>query len=123
MTAWPPLTPASEGERVVVPGWLTDGAPEQHYVLRVVGSLMIESGICDGDFLIVRRSPAAAEGDMVMALVGDDATLRYFYLEGDQARLEAANPVMEPIRLPYADLKIQGVAVGLIRRFGRKEPA
>ena len=118
MTAPPPLTPASEGERIAVPGWLLEPHAE-HYVVRVVGDAM--GGICDGDWLVVRRCTAAAEGEMVVALLGDDATLRRFYLEGDTARLEASNPALDPIRLPLANLRIQGVAVGLIRRFDRRE--
>lgn len=126
----PPITVAPDGERIAIPGWLLHPRAD-HYVLRVVGEAMIEDGVCDGDFVVVRRCSAASEGEMVIAVVGDDAVLRRFYLEhvpgGDLrdavVRLEASNPAIEAIRLPFADLTIQGVAVGLIRRFDRKEPA
>lgn len=117
-----PIIPTKDGERVAVPGWLLEPHAE-HHVLRVVGESMIEHGVCDGDYLVVRRCSAAAEGEMVVAIINDQATLRHFFLEGDTARLEATNSSFPPIHIPIADLIIQGVAVGLIRRFDRKEPA
>lgn len=116
----PPIMPIPPDERVTVPGWMLNPYAE-HYVLRVVGDSMAEDAICDGDFLVVRRCAVAADGEMIVALVGDDATIRRFYHEGETARLEAANRSVDSILVPMADLKIQGVAVGIIRKFDRKE--
>src|SRR4051812_14154930 len=70
-----PIEAMSGSERVAVPGHLLSGKPGDHYVLRVVGDSMIEEGIYDGDFVIVLRRDAAEPGEMVVALIGDDATL------------------------------------------------
>jgi repressor LexA len=78
---------------------------------------MIEEGIMDGDFIIVLRRDNAEPGEMVVALVGDDATLKRFYPEGKLIRLQPSNPTMEPIRVPAQSVRIQGVVVGLMRKF------
>lgn len=112
-----PIEAISGGERVAVPGHLLSGRPGDHYVLRVVGESMIDEGIHDGDFIIVLRRDVADVGEMVVALVGDDATLKRFYPEGKMVRLQPANPTMEPIRVPAQNVKVQGVVVGLMRKF------
>jgi repressor LexA len=112
-----PIEAVSGNERVAVPGHLLSGRPGDHYVLRVVGESMIDEGIHDGDFIIVLRRDTADPGEMVVALVGDDATLKRFYPEGNVIRLQPANPTMEPIRVPARDVRVQGVVVGLMRKF------
>ena len=102
---------------MAVPGHLLSGRPGDHYVLRVVGDSMIEEGIHDGDFVIVLRRDAAEPGEMVVALVGDDATLKRFYPEGKMVRLQPAHPTMEPIMVPASNVRVQGVVVGLMRKF------
>jgi len=87
------------------------------YVLRVRGDSMIEEGIHDGDWVVVQRRDRAEPGETVVALVGADATLKRFYPEGERVRLQPANPAMQPIFVAANELKIQGVVVGLMRRF------
>jgi repressor LexA len=104
-------------DRVAVPIHLLNPRGGDHYVLRVVGESMIDEGIHDGDFVIVQRRERAEPGEMVVALIGDDATLKRFYPEGDLVRLQPSNPTMQPIRVAARDLKIQGIVVGLMRKF------
>lgn len=104
-------------DRVAVPIHLLNPRGGDHYVLRVVGESMIDEGIHDGDFVIVQRRERAEPGEMVVALIGDDATLKRFYPEGDVVRLQPSNPTMQPIRVAARDLKIQGIVVGLMRKF------
>jgi repressor LexA len=112
-----PIEALAGSERVAVPGHLLSGRPGDHYVLRVVGDSMIEEGIHDGDFVIVLRRDVAEPGEMVVALVGDDATLKRFYPEGKMVRLQPAHPTMEPIMVPANNVRVQGVVVGLMRKF------
>jgi repressor LexA len=112
-----PIEAVAGNERVAVPENLLAGKEGEHYVLRVVGESMIEEGIQDGDFVIVLRREVAQPGEMVVALVGDDATLKRFYPEGKVVRLQPANPNMQPIRVPARDVRVQGIVVGLMRKF------
>ncbi len=89
------------------------------FMLRVRGESMIEDHIADGDIVIVEQRAAPRDGEIVVALLPDGtATLKRFYRENDRIRLQPANGAMEPI---YAgpDLKIQGVAIGVLRSFRR----
>lgn len=112
-----PIEAVSGSDRVAVPGHLLSGRGGDHYVLRVVGESMIDEGIHDGDFIIVLRRDVAEAGEMVVALIGDDATLKRFYPEGELVRLQPANPTMQPIHVPAREVRIQGVVVGLMRKF------
>ncbi len=117
IAAGKPIEALSGNERLGVPAHLLTGRPGDHYVLRVVGESMVEEGIYDGDYVIVLRRERAEPGEMVVALVGDDATLKRFYPEGDTVRLQPANAAMEPIRVPAKNVRVQGVVVGLMRKF------
>ncbi|MDP9121861.1 MAG: transcriptional repressor LexA [Acidobacteriota bacterium] len=112
-----PIEAMAGNERVTVPGHLLSSRGGDHYVLRVVGDSMIEEGILDGDFVVVLRREVAEPGEMVVALVGDEATLKRFYPEGQMVRLQPANPTMQPIVVPARDVRVQGVVVGLMRKF------
>jgi len=113
-----PIEAVAGHEKVAVPGHLLSSSrPGDHYVLRVVGESMIDEGIHDGDFIIVLRRDVAEPGEMVVALVGDDATLKRFYPEGEYVRLQPANPTMQPMRVPAREVRVQGVVVGLMRKF------
>ena len=91
-----------------------DLARDDGFVLRVKGDSMIEDGIYDGDLLIVRHQKTANDGDIVVARVEDEATVKRFYREGDKIRLQPANQTMSPI---YArDVEIEGKAIGVFRR-------
>lgn len=89
------------------------------FALKVKGDSMIEDGIYDGDYVIIKPQPSPNNGDIVVALLGDGtATLKRFYKEKGRFRLQPANADMEPIYLDgTADLNIQGIVVGLFRKF------
>jgi repressor LexA len=90
-----------------------------NFVLRVEGNSMIDEQIRDGDYIVVTSQPTAADGDMVVALVGgDSATVKKLYREpGNRIRLQPANDAMQPIVVSADDVVVQGVVVGLIRKF------
>ncbi|MEJ2205638.1 MAG: transcriptional repressor LexA [Gemmatimonadota bacterium] len=92
---------------------------KDNYVLRVEGNSMIEEQIRDGDYIVVQAQQTAEDGEMVVALVGgDSATVKKLYREpGNRIRLQPANPSMEPIVVDAADVQIQGVVVGVIRKY------
>ena len=92
---------------------------DQHYVLRVRGNSMIDEQIRDGDFVVVQGRQRADNGEMVIALVnGGSATVKKFYRERDgRIRLQPANETMSPMYLDENDIAIQGVVVGVLRRF------
>jgi repressor LexA len=104
-------------EQLPVPPMLVGERPDEHYVLRVAGDSMIGEGIHDGDWVVVERRDRARAGEMVVALLGDDVTLKRFFPEGSSVRLQPAHPTMAPIRVPAADVRVQGIVVGLMRRY------
>ena len=117
IAAGQPIEALPGDEKLAVPNHLFEGPTAEHYVLKVSGESMILEGIFDGDLVVVLRREEAKAGEMVVALVGGDATLKRFYPEGETVRLQPANPDMDPIRVPARDVKIQGVVVGLMRKF------
>jgi repressor LexA len=117
ISAGRPIEAVPGDEKVAVPAHLLSTRGGEHYVLRVVGESMIEEGIHDGDFVVVLKRDTAEPGEMVIALIGDEATLKRFYPEGDVVRLQPANPTMLPLRVAARDVRVQGVVVGLMRKF------
>ncbi len=112
-----PLEAVETRETVQVPPSML-GSNQRVFALRVQGESMIEEQICDGDLVLVEERREARDGETVVALVeGSDATLKKFYREGAVVRLQPANRTMEPIRVPASDVAIQGVVVGLMRRY------
>lgn len=101
---------------VVSPDLIAKG---EHFALEVKGDSMVDAGIFDGDTVVIRRSDAAREGDIVVALVDDEeATLkRWRRGGGGNVALEAANPNYETRVLPASRVKVQGKLAGLIRRY------
>jgi repressor LexA len=89
------------------------GGRDGEYLLRVRGESMKEVGIMEGDLVVVRPQETAADGDIVVALVGEDATVKRFFQEADHVRLQPENAAMEPIR--SRDVRILGKVVGLMR--------
>lgn len=87
---------------------------EDPFALKVKGNSMIEAGILEDDFVIVRQQRTAEQGDIVVALIGDDATVKRFYKEGGHIRLQPENSSMEPIIVK--DVTILGKVVGLYRQ-------
>jgi len=88
------------------------------YALEVRGDSMIEDHIMSGDFVLVQKTESVRDGDVVVALVnGAETTLKRFYREpGEMVRLQPANSEMEPIRVPAADLTIQGKLLAVLRK-------
>jgi repressor LexA len=107
----PVLAEENIEDYVVVPE--AAGGSEGEYVLRVAGESMRDAGILAGDYVVVRRQDTAKNGDIVVALLGEEATVKRFFKERDHVRLQPENPEMEPIR--SADVRILGRVVGVFR--------
>jgi repressor LexA len=92
--------------------------PGEHYALEVSGDSMVEEGILDGDFALIRKADTAHDGEIVVALVNnEEATLKTFRREGNMIRLDPANRQYEPQRYRPDQVQIQGRLAGLIRRY------
>jgi len=104
-----------EGAMVVDPLFARD---DNCFVLRVKGDSMIEAGIFDGDYVVVRQQEAAENGDIVVALVEDEATVKRFFREGKRIRLQPENASMEPIYISprEAAVTILGKVVSVMRK-------
>ena len=83
-------------------------------MLVVRGESMIEAGILDGDLILVRRQNVAENGEIIVALIDDEATVKTFYKEKDHIRLQPENSTMDPIIVP--DCKILGKVIGVFRK-------
>src|SRR5689334_6062558 len=90
------------------------GGEEGDYILRVRGESMMEAGIFDGDYAVVRPAEAADDGEIVVALIGEEATVKRFFQEDDHIRLQPENKAMEPIRTP--DATVLGRVIGVLRK-------
>jgi repressor LexA len=89
-----------------------------HYALEVSGDSMIEAGILDGDYALIRKANTARDGEIVVALVrGEEATLKYLRREGQQIRLDPANGSYEPQYYAQHEVEVQGKLAGLLRRY------
>jgi repressor LexA len=92
--------------------------PGEHYALEVSGDSMVDEGILDGDFALIRKSDTARDGEIVVALIDDEeATLKTYRREGRMIRLDPANSRYEPQRYDEDRVRIQGRLAGLIRRY------
>lgn len=113
-----PIEAVQDSETIAVPeDFLSRGG--EHYVLRVRGDSMIDEQIRDGDYVIVNARKTAANGEMVVALVGgDSATVKKFYREnGGRIRLQPANVTMPPMFYREHEVMVQGIVIGVIRRY------
>lgn len=116
VAAGEPIEAVLGNELVAVPEEMV--GRKEVYVLRVRGESMVDEQIRDGDYVIVERRTEPRNGEMVVALLnGDKATLKKFYREKTQIRLQPAHPTMKPILVQDGDLAIQGVVVGLLRKY------
>ena len=113
-----PIEAIENNETLAVPPDMVSRRRD-NYVLRVEGNSMIEEQIRDGDYIVVQAQDRAEDGQMVVALVGgDSATVKKLYRERDgRVRLQPANPTMDPIFVDPLDLRIQGIVVGVIRKY------
>ena len=108
----PVLAEENIEEYVDVPGLA--GGQDGEYLLRVRGDSMKDAGILEGDHVVVRPQSTAKDGQIVVALVGEEATIKRFFKEDDHVRLQPENPAMEPIR--STDVQVLGRVVGVFRR-------
>jgi repressor LexA len=90
------------------------GGEDGEFILRVRGESMKNAGILEGDFVVVRPQETATDGDIVVAMVGEEATVKRFFTEDDHIRLQPENETMEPIR--SKDVRILGKVVGVFRK-------
>lgn len=137
-----PLDPANDDDMVEIPvvGRVAAGLPvlaEEHIIdtvkidrgllrggrevfgLRVTGDSMIDAGIFSGDYIFVKKALTANRGDIVVALIGDEATVKYFFPEKDYVRFQPANKTMAPILVRANDFRptmLLGVVVGVFRK-------
>jgi len=113
-----PIEALEQNETLCVPDTLV-GRGGSHYVLRVRGNSMIDEQIRDGDFVVVNERQRADNGEMVIALLnGSSATVKKYYRERDgRIRLQPANETMQPMYVHENDIRIQGIVVGVLRRY------
>lgn len=118
VAAGAPIEGALHGETLQVPDQMLPRRGP-NYALRVRGDSMVDDHILDGDYVVVHGRQTADSGEMVIALVhGAEATVkRYFREPGGWVRLQPSNAAMQPLRFPESEVLVQGVVVGVIRRF------
>ena len=95
------------------------GGHREVFGLRIVGESMIEDGIFDGDYVFVKKTPAAKTGEIVVAMIEGEATVKRYYPEGDRIRFQPANSNMEPIYVQRSEMRsvdIIGIVVGVYRK-------
>ena len=116
VAAGAPIEAVPSSESIAVPeNFIGRG---ETYVLRVRGDSMIDEQIRDGDMVIVENRKTADNGEMVIALLrGSDVTLKKFYRDNGRVRLQPANPALQPLFVDATQVKIQGVVVGVMRKY------
>ena len=116
VAAGAPIEAVASHESISVPEDLV--GKRDSYVLKVRGDSMIDEHIRDGDFVIVEDRQTAENGEMVIALLGgNDVTLKKFYRDNGRVRLQPANPAVQPILVAPDLVRIQGVVVGVMRKY------
>jgi repressor LexA len=113
-----PIEAFESNETIAVPDAFVRRAGD-HYVLRVRGDSMIDEQISDGDYVVVHDRPSADNGEMVIAMLEDSgATVKRYYRERDgRIRLQPANAAMSPIYVNDTQIRVQGIVVGVMRRY------
>ena len=118
----PVIGKITAGEPILAVENITDTFPipidfvgnSESFMLTVRGESMIEAGILDGDYILVRKQNTAINGEMVVALIGDEATVKTFYKEKDHIRLQPENSTMDPIIVPNCE--VLGKVIGVFRK-------
>ena len=106
-----------EEDAIELSSSMIPGRHDNLYALRVNGDSMIDAMVNDGDIVIMRHENDARNGDMVAVWLSDDTTtLKYYYQEGNQVRLQPANPTMEPIYVDRQDVQVQGKVMMVLRQ-------
>ena len=113
VAAGKPIEAVEDMSEVEVPPSMAGDA--ECFVLQVAGDSMEEDGILNGDFVVVRRQPVAQNGDIVVALINNEATVKRYYREKNHVELRPAHAGMKPIRVRKGDLRIEGKVVGVMR--------
>ncbi|HYI01234.1 transcriptional repressor LexA [Hyalangium sp.] len=106
-------------DSVKIDSFLIGGTGREVFALRVKGQSMIEDGIHDGDYLFVRKTPSAQPGDIVVALIEEEATVKRYFPEPERIRFQPANKDMSPIYVNKADFRstmLLGIVVGVYRK-------
>jgi len=117
IAAGSPIEAINDNESLSVPTELLGRG--RTYVLKVEGNSMIDEQIRDGDYVLVEERKKAHNGETVVALIrGEETTLKKFYREKENIRLQPANEMLEPIYLDPEEMEIRGVVVGLFRKYG-----
>jgi repressor LexA len=116
IAAGTPIEALQGTESLPVPAALL--GPGEHYALEVAGDSMVEVGILDGDYALIRKTDTARDGEIVVALIDEEeATLKTFRREGQMIRLDPANRRYDPQRYQPDQVRIQGRLAGLLRRY------
>ena len=116
IAAGTPIEALQGTESLAVPAALL--GPGEHYALEVAGDSMVEEGILDGDYALIRKTDTARDGEIVVALIdNEEATLKTFRREGQMVRLDPANRRYDPQRYRPDQVQIQGRLAGLLRRY------
>jgi len=115
VAAGKPIEAVEDVKAIEVPPSMAKGG--DCFVLEVKGDSMEEDGILDGDFVVVKKQPTAENGEIVVALMNNEATIKRYYERKDHVELRPAHTGMEPIRVQGGDLRIEGKVVGVMRYY------
>ncbi len=115
VAAGKPIEAVENPDVIEVPPSMIGGG--DHFVLQIEGSSMEEDGILDGDFVVVKKQPMAENGETVVALIDNEATVKRYYKRADYVELRPAHREMEPIFVKERSLRIEGRVVGVIRHY------
>ncbi len=111
-----PIEAVTQPDTIAVPADLI--GDKECYALRVAGDSMVDDHIVDGDVVLLESRSVPRDGEAVVALIRrEEATLKRFYRDGGKVRLVPSNPSLRPMEFPAEDVEIQGVVIGLLRRF------
>ncbi len=120
VAAGSPIEAIEQQERLDVPEEMLGRG--EYFALKVRGNSMVDEGILDGDTIVVKKQDMAVRGQTVVALVEGEATVKKFYPVAGGVELRPANAAMRPIMVREGEFSIQGVVVGLLRRYGSESP-
>ncbi len=115
VAAGKPLEAVEDVSAIEVPPFMVGSG--DHFVLQVKGDSMQEEGIMDGDFVVVKKQPTAENGQTVVALIDNEATVKKYYKKKGYIELRPAHSGMEPLRVKKGDIRVEGKVVGVIRYF------
>ena len=118
IAAGSPIEAVEQGEQIGLPEEML--GRRETYVLKVRGDSMIEDHILDGDYIVVEKRDRADNGEIVVALIENEATVKRYYREAGRIRLQPSNAALGPIYVDEGRLRIQGVVIGILRKMQRR---